>query len=156
MTGIKKEESTSESSKQHKGMVSVSRNRSLAPHIKKSKPSNDDKGTQLACSIAMDYDRICAQARRRMPAWTTSRRAQRLLVRALVVAAVVPLVVQVLVGYVIGADGRLLPFALQRAASLLVVTAHPDDECLFFAPSIVGVLDRNREVVGGLLVFSTG
>jgi N-acetylglucosaminylphosphatidylinositol deacetylase len=36
------------------------------------------------------------------------------------------------------------------------VTAHPDDECLFFSPSILGVLDRNRDITGGLLVMSTG
>ena len=45
---------------------------------------------------------------------------------------------------------------LLAAKNLLIVTAHPDDECLFFAPSILGVLDRNRGITGGLLAMSTG
>lgn len=44
---------------------------------------------------------------------------------------------------------------LARAKSLLVVTAHPDDETLFFAPSILGVLDEGS-TRGGLLVMSNG
>jgi hypothetical protein len=36
------------------------------------------------------------------------------------------------------------------------VTAHPDDECLFFAPSILGTLDGNPDIKGALLVMSTG
>ena len=53
-------------------------------------------------------------------------------------------------------DARLLPPALRQAKNLLIVTAHPDDECLFFAPSILGVLGRNPDTVGALLVISTG
>ncbi|KAE8440633.1 hypothetical protein EG329_007017 [Mollisiaceae sp. DMI_Dod_QoI] len=49
----------------------------------------------------------------------------------------------------------LFPAALRRSKNLLIVTAHPDDETLFFAPSILGVLG-NRETTGGLLVLSNG
>jgi len=85
-----------------------------------------------------------------------SRRAWRWLGRAALLALVVPLVLQWTVAYLVGSDARILPPQLLTAKNLLIVTAHPDDECLFFAPSILGVLDRNRDVTGGLLVMSTG
>lgn len=85
-----------------------------------------------------------------------SRRPARWVVRIGVILLVLPLFLQWLVAYVVGSDARLLPAELQNAKNLLIVTAHPDDECLFFAPSILGVLDRNHEVRGSLLVMSTG
>ncbi|KAH8801406.1 putative glycan biosynthesis protein [Xylogone sp. PMI_703] len=62
----------------------------------------------------------------------------------------------IFLAYLVAKDARLLPPVLRRAKNLLIVTAHPDDECLFFAPSILGVLDGNPETVGSLLVMSTG
>jgi N-acetylglucosaminylphosphatidylinositol deacetylase len=101
--------------------------------------------------------------RGRMSSWIASsvphrmpRKVLRLLPRVLLVILIAPLLLQILIAYIIGDDARLLPPALQRAQNLLIVTAHPDDECLFFAPSILGVLDRNPDTVGGLLVLSTG
>jgi N-acetylglucosaminylphosphatidylinositol deacetylase len=85
-----------------------------------------------------------------------SRRPARWVLRIGVILLVLPLFLQWLVAYVVGSDARLLPAELQNAKNLLIVTAHPDDECLFFAPSILGVLDRNHEVRGSLLVMSTG
>jgi hypothetical protein len=85
-----------------------------------------------------------------------SRKTWRLLLRIALVILIVPVLLQILLAYVVGKDARLLPPALQNAKSLLIVTAHPDDECLFFAPSILGVLDMNPDIVGGLLVLSTG
>ena len=85
-----------------------------------------------------------------------SRRTWRLLLRIGLVILIVPLVLQLVIAYLVGNDARLLPPALQGAKNLLIVTAHPDDECLFFAPSILGVLGRNHDMVGGLLVMSTG
>jgi hypothetical protein len=108
------------------------------------------------CYWEMDYNRVWVQVRRRIPAWISSRKAQRLLLRILLVITLVPLFLQVLVAYIVGSDARLLPPALLRAKNLLIITAHPDDECLFFSPIILGVLDRNRDIKGGLLVFSTG
>ncbi len=84
------------------------------------------------------------------------RRAWRWIVRAALVALVVPVVLQWLVAYIVGSDARILPPQLLAAKNLLIVTAHPDDECLFFSPSILGILDRNRDITGGLLVMSTG
>lgn len=69
---------------------------------------------------------------------------------------IVPLLLQILLASIIGKDPRLFPASLRRAKNLLIVTAHPDDECLFFAPSILGVLEDNPQTTGGLLVMSTG
>lgn len=85
-----------------------------------------------------------------------SRRTWRLLLRITLVILITPVLLQILLAYVVGNDARLLPPALHQAKNLLIVTAHPDDECLFFAPSILGVLDENPTIVGGLLVLSTG
>ncbi|ETS03727.1 putative glycan biosynthesis protein [Trichoderma reesei RUT C-30] len=88
------------------------------------------------------------------PVATRSRR--RALFRAAIAALVFPILLQWFLAYIVGSDARLLPPELLRAKNLLVVTAHPDDECLFFSPTILGILDRNRAVNGGLLVMSTG
>ncbi|KAL5085120.1 hypothetical protein Trisim1_010910 [Trichoderma cf. simile WF8] len=85
---------------------------------------------------------------------TRSRR--RTLLRVAIVILVIPIVLQWFLAYIVGSDARLLPPELLRSKSLLVVTAHPDDECLFFSPTILGILDRNRAINGGLLVMSTG
>ncbi|OAA62773.1 N-acetylglucosaminyl phosphatidylinositol deacetylase [Niveomyces insectorum RCEF 264] len=102
----------------------------------------------------------------------TSRRVRRWLPRLALVAVLVPVLLQWLLAYVVGRDTRLWPVQLQAAAAagaaaaatittpqknLMIVTAHPDDECLFFAPSILGVLDRSHHAVqGALLSISTG
>jgi N-acetylglucosaminylphosphatidylinositol deacetylase len=79
-----------------------------------------------------------------------------LLLRVLPIVLIVPLVLQILLANIVGKDPRLFPPALRQAKNLLVVTAHPDDECLFFSPAILGVLSGNREIAGGLIVLSTG
>ena len=84
------------------------------------------------------------------------RRAWRWLFRLAILAVLLPLFLQWVIAYVVGDDARILPPQLLAARNLLIVTAHPDDECLFFAPSIIGVLDRNSAITGGLLVMSTG
>ncbi|KAK4155747.1 hypothetical protein C8A00DRAFT_31407 [Chaetomidium leptoderma] len=84
------------------------------------------------------------------------RRAWRWTFRVTIIALLVPVLLQWLLAYVVGSDARILPPQLLAAKSLLIVTAHPDDECLFFSPSILGVLDRNKEITGALLVMSTG
>jgi hypothetical protein len=84
------------------------------------------------------------------------RRGWRWIIRLAVLALVLPLLLQWLVAYIVGGDTRLLPGELQAAKNLLVVTAHPDDECLFFAPSILRVLDGNPQVQGHLLSLSNG
>ncbi|KAL2167113.1 hypothetical protein VTG60DRAFT_1704 [Thermothelomyces hinnuleus] len=84
------------------------------------------------------------------------RRAWRWVLRAAVVALLLPVLLQWVIAYLAGSDARILPPQLLAAKNLLIVTAHPDDECLFFSPAILGILDRNRGVKGGLLVMSTG
>lgn len=84
------------------------------------------------------------------------RRVWRWIFRISLALFVLPLILQWIVAYLVGSDARILPPQLLAARNLLIVTAHPDDECLFFAPSILGVLDRNRGINGGLLVMSTG
>lgn len=84
------------------------------------------------------------------------RRVWRWALRVAVITLLLPILLQWVVAYLVGSDTRILPPQLLAAKSLLIVTAHPDDECLFFSPSILGVLDRNRGVTGALLVMSTG
>ena len=79
-----------------------------------------------------------------------------LLTRVLPIVLIVPLLLQILLADLLGRDPRLFPPALRQAKNLLIVTAHPDDECLFFSPSILGVLSGNPDTTGGLLVLSTG
>lgn len=83
------------------------------------------------------------------------RRAAKIFIRILTIVLIVCIVLQVTLGYAIAKDPRLFPAALQRSKNLLIVTAHPDDETLFFAPSILSVLD-NPATTGGLLVLSNG
>ena len=89
----------------------------------------------------------------RLPA---SKRLWRWALRILPIVVLVPLILQWVLAYLLGSDARLLPTELQGAKNLLIVTAHPDDECLFFSPSILGILDRNPHINGGLVVLSTG
>ena len=89
----------------------------------------------------------------RLPA---SKRVWRWALRILPIVVLVPLILQWVLAYLLGSDARLLPTELQGAKNLLIVTAHPDDECLFFSPSILGILDRNPHINGGLVVLSTG
>lgn len=85
-----------------------------------------------------------------------TRTRRRWVVRIAIIAALCPLFLQWFLAYIVGSDARLLPPELLTAKNLLVVTAHPDDECLFFSPSILGVLNRNKNIKGGLVVMSTG
>ncbi|MBW0488704.1 hypothetical protein O181_028419 [Austropuccinia psidii MF-1] len=49
----------------------------------------------------------------------------------------------------------LLPPSLKNSKSTLLVVAHPDDECLFFAPSVLATVWRAQSH-GALLVMSAG
>jgi hypothetical protein len=60
-----------------------------------------------------------------------------------------------LLAYHLANDPRLVPSAFQRARSILLVTAHPDDETLFFSPSITYRRD-DPNVQRALLVLSSG
>ena len=84
------------------------------------------------------------------------RRYVNLLLRILTFILILSIVLQFILAYIVAKDPRILPPALRRAKNLLIVTAHPDDECLFFAPAILGVLDSNPDTKGGLIVLSSG
>jgi N-acetylglucosaminylphosphatidylinositol deacetylase len=89
--------------------------------------------------------------------WVIATRVRRRwLIRVGLILFLFPLFLQWVLAYILGSDARLLPPELLKAKNLLIVTAHPDDECLFFSPSILGVLDRNKNIKGGLVVMSTG
>jgi N-acetylglucosaminylphosphatidylinositol deacetylase len=47
-----------------------------------------------------------------------------------------------------------IPMEIRNTKKFLIVVAHPDDECLFFSPTILGLI--SREKIGHILVFSTG
>ncbi|CAF1033721.1 unnamed protein product [Rotaria sordida] len=47
-----------------------------------------------------------------------------------------------------------IPNQLEKTKNFLIIVAHPDDECLFFSPTILGLIYRQK--VGHILVFSTG
>jgi N-acetylglucosaminylphosphatidylinositol deacetylase len=47
-----------------------------------------------------------------------------------------------------------VPTDVRRARNFLLVVAHPDDECLFFGPTIIGLIAHSKTV--HLLVLSTG
>lgn len=72
-----------------------------------------------------------------------------------VVCFCLPLVLYVLLGSYLANDPRLVPHAIRNARNVLLITAHPDDECLFFSPSILqswGKPNVNRHI----LVLSSG
>ncbi|KAE8154342.1 putative deacetylase LmbE-like domain-containing protein [Aspergillus avenaceus] len=60
-----------------------------------------------------------------------------------------------LLAYYLSDDPRLVPLALRNAKSILFVTAHPDDETLFFGPSIAYRRD-DPQVRRSLLAVSSG
>ncbi|RLL93555.1 hypothetical protein CFD26_101765 [Aspergillus turcosus] len=71
------------------------------------------------------------------------------------IAALTALCLYVLLAYYLANDPRLVPVAFQHARSILFVTAHPDDETLFFSPSITYRRD-DPHVQRALLVISSG
>lgn len=60
-----------------------------------------------------------------------------------------------LLAYRLTNDPRLVPRAFRQAKNILFVTAHPDDESLFFSPSVLYRSD-DPAVTRGLLVLSAG
>ncbi|PYH42910.1 PIG-L family deacetylase [Aspergillus saccharolyticus JOP 1030-1] len=72
---------------------------------------------------------------------------------ATIVSAAV--VLYVVLAYPLASDPRLVPAPLQRARHILLVTAHPDDETLFFSPTIL-YHRQHPEVTRALLALSSG
>jgi len=56
----------------------------------------------------------------------------------------------------LNSSGSTLPSQLDAAERVLVVVAHPDDESLFFSPTILHLTSRPAPKKTGLLVLSQG
>ncbi|KKK19671.1 hypothetical protein ARAM_001660 [Aspergillus rambellii] len=65
------------------------------------------------------------------------------------------LVLYFLLAYHLADDPRLVPGVLRQARNIVLVTAHPDDETLFFSPSIL-YHRHEPHVTRSLLVISSG
>ncbi|KAE8407177.1 putative deacetylase LmbE-like domain-containing protein [Aspergillus pseudonomiae] len=68
---------------------------------------------------------------------------------------VAPLFLYHLLAYPLANDPRLVPSVFRTAKNILLVTAHPDDETLFFSPSILYHSD-DATVTRAILVLSSG
>lgn len=68
---------------------------------------------------------------------------------------IIPVVLYTLLGTILANDPRLVPHAIRNARNVLLITAHPDDESLFFSPSILHNSDLPH-VNRHLLVLSSG
>ncbi|GFF23758.1 N-acetylglucosaminyl-phosphatidylinositol de-N-acetylase [Aspergillus udagawae] len=83
------------------------------------------------------------------------RKLARIVSSLFVIVALTALCLYVLLAYYLANDPRLVPVAFQHAKSILLVTAHPDDETLFFSPSITYPRD-DPHVQRALLAISSG
>ncbi|KAH8695107.1 putative glycan biosynthesis protein [Talaromyces proteolyticus] len=83
------------------------------------------------------------------------RRKATIVSTLFIVFFLLPILMYILLGTFLANDPRLVPHAIRNAQNVLLITAHPDDECLFFSPSILhswGKAHVNRHV----LVLSSG
>lgn len=72
-----------------------------------------------------------------------------------VIFFVIPIFLYTLLGTILANDPRLVPHAIRNARNVLLITAHPDDESLFFSPSILHNSEKTY-VNRHLLVLSSG
>lgn len=72
-----------------------------------------------------------------------------------VIFFVIPIFLYTLLGTILANDPRLVPHAIRNARNVLLITAHPDDESLFFSPSILYNSEKPH-VNRHLLVLSSG
>lgn len=76
--------------------------------------------------------------------------------RKLIIALIaVPSLSWILLGYLLASHPAFFPATLQNAKSTLLVVAHPDDECLFFSPSVLWAVRRAKSPTS-ILVLSSG
>jgi N-acetylglucosaminylphosphatidylinositol deacetylase len=82
-------------------------------------------------------------------------RKNRLLTLQLLTTLVLfPVVAWLAAGSLVNRSKIGMPEQLQEARNVLVVTAHPDDESLFFGPTILQL--ARRQIQANLLVLSAG
>ncbi|KAL1970285.1 hypothetical protein VTN77DRAFT_5445 [Rasamsonia byssochlamydoides] len=84
-----------------------------------------------------------------------SRKKSSIALALVVIFFLIPLVLYFLLAYTLAGDPRLVPHAIRNARNVLLITAHPDDECLFFSPSILHAWG-NPHVNRAILVLSSG
>lgn len=72
-----------------------------------------------------------------------------------VIFFIIPVFLYTLLGTILANDPRLVPHAIRNARNVLLITAHPDDESLFFSPSILQNSEKPH-VNRHLLVLSSG
>lgn len=84
-------------------------------------------------------------------------RNRRVLLRLVIFFIILwPCLLYLLLAYVLPTHPALFPVTLFNAKSPLLVVAHPDDESLFFSPTILRLTEKAVESTGNLLVLSTG
>lgn len=64
------------------------------------------------------------------------------------------LFINVVIPYIVHVLCRLRNTTFTKVKEALLVIAHPDDECMFFAPTIIGLQERGIKV--NILCLSTG
>ncbi|KAF7588578.1 hypothetical protein BBP40_005497 [Aspergillus hancockii] len=98
-------------------------------------------------SVVRTFRRLCRRVRR--------HGLGRLALSFCILVAAIVLCLYLLLAYHLANDPRLVPSAFRQARSVLLVTAHPDDETLFFSPSIT-YRRGDPNVHRSLLVISSG
>ncbi|KAK1142661.1 hypothetical protein N8T08_007466 [Aspergillus melleus] len=84
-----------------------------------------------------------------------ARRPSTIATTLLATFLLIPLILYHLLAYLLANDPRLVSYTFRRASSILFVTAHPDDESLFFSPTLL-YREDDPSVERALLVLSSG
>ncbi|GAA99582.1 uncharacterized protein L969DRAFT_16885 [Mixia osmundae IAM 14324] len=74
----------------------------------------------------------------------------------LLLIVLVPLVNWIALAYVFSRSAAFFPPLLRTSKQVLLLAAHPDDECLFFSPAITSILQRADDATGHVLIMSSG
>jgi len=67
-----------------------------------------------------------------------------------------PVILWMLLGHIAPFSQVTFPPQLRNAKRIMLVVAHPDDESLFFSPTILHMTKRRPEVAMAILVMSAG
>ncbi|KAI9045500.1 PIG-L family deacetylase [Aspergillus affinis] len=84
-----------------------------------------------------------------------AKRPSTIITTLLATFLLIPLILYHLLAYLLANDPRLVSYTFRRANSILFVTAHPDDESLFFSPTLL-YREDDLSVERSLLVLSSG
>ncbi|PLB52780.1 LmbE-like protein [Aspergillus steynii IBT 23096] len=83
------------------------------------------------------------------------RRPLTIITTLLATSTLIALILYHLLGYLLANNPRIVSPTFRRATSILFVTAHPDDETLFFSPTLL-YREDDPGVEKSLLVLSSG